>query len=945
MGESMLELLAQAGDGQGQSILIEGAAGMGHSTLLRAAVNAAPEYGLRVLTARARAPEQHVEYGVARQLLDQAGVERDPEAEFACPFPDGARQPERTDLHPLVRVLAEEAPVLLAIDGLQWMDQPSLQCLGYLMARLPSVPMAIVATLARGEAPNDPVTVEVISSFHHRVTLQPLTPDEAAALAADALGTPLEERTVQAALTATGGSPYLLDALFRHLRLDHQGPGGITPEVIAAQGPVEVADALLNRYERAWPGVAAAAEGTALLDEAATVPTIAQLLEADQLQTADAVEYLVRVGLLTYQNRTVRFVQPLVRESVLARMLPSRRNTLHIRAAHILYERGAPYEQIAGQILKSQTDSAQHWTCTVLSEAAREAVDRGAYQPARDYLTRGLRECEGPCQGKLLRVLGQVELATDPATAARFLRKALSLSRDINERTDIRLSLADALHLLDRRQEARKVLEEGMAEGRETDPAVVPRLRGEQLLMGGPGYHTTKVDWLGNVVPFQRASGTSLDRKILLDLTSVRTACRGEAREEAVQQAKRSLRSPCTGLNERLASRTVPVQVLAAADELDAALAECDALAKQSAETGSRILGALTYSVRADVHYRSGDVPRTLADAERALELTPLASSEHWLCTGQAMAARICGLLETGEYEEAHRLLAEAGLADKLPERNSFGPLLFHRARLHMAEGDTERSLADLLECGERLESAGTFNPAVLAWRSEAALACHSLGDTREARRLADVEVARARRWGAPHALGRALRAAGLVAQGRKGEGLLRDAVRVLERSPARLDLARALADLGALARRSNRLRDAREHLRRAQALCETCGATELARTVREELMLSGARPRRPTEVGIDALTPMERKVAMLAVAKQTNREIAANLFVAQRTVELHLSQVYRKLSIPGRSGLAEYFGHLTEARADGRRPRAENLPDGGSGVRHQSALRADCVG
>ncbi|MER6526577.1 AAA family ATPase [Streptomyces sp. NPDC001508] len=914
----MLDFLSRARDGEGQSLLIEAAVGMGRSSMLRAVGKAAPGFGLRVLTARARASEQNVEYGVAHQLMAKLGDTRGTDGppgrpgRLSCPFPNEDLTSADADLHPLMRVLANDVPVLLAIDDLQWMDLSSLRCLGYLMARLESASVALVATLALGEAPANSLMTEVLSGFQHRVVLAGLTTDEAALLSTDTLGAPAKPETLEAAVDATGGSPYLLNALFRALRLNNLRPCDITPQDIASQGPVEVAETLLNRYERAWPGAETTAEATAVLGGAASVAAIARLTGSEELEVADTVASLGRAGLLAQDADTVRFTQPMVCASVLARLPPSRRNALHIRAAHVLYETGAPHEQIATQILRSYNDAAEHWTCSVLSEAAREAVGRGAYEVARDYLIRGLEECEGRCQGKLLRVLGQIELSTDPATAAEYLRKALALSPDPAERIDIQIDLIHCLYILDQPHEAKEILEKGLAESSSSDPTGGPRLWGEQFVLGVLAGRETGQDSLGRGPETVSAGSVDpLDHRLRLDLASMLACCRGEAREEAVQQAERSLRRPYTGLNERLAARTVPIQVLTTADELDSALSESDALVEQAKGARSRTLGALAHSMRAEVHIRIGNVPKALEDAYCALKLMPLSSFEYWVCTGQAMAAGVGALVETAQFEEAHRLLARAGLEHQMPDRSSFGPLLFHRAQLRMADDDVEGSLADLMECGAQLAKSGTVNPAVLTWRSDAALAYAELGDRQEARRLIDTELSRARRWGAPRAIGRALRAAGLLAKGRKGEAMLGDAAQVLESSPARLDLARVLADLGILARRSHRLQDAREYLRRSLSLAEICGATKLAQTVREELLVSGARPRRPTEVGIDALTPTERRVALLAVSKRTNREIAASLFVAQRTVELHLSAVYRKLSIPGRSGLADYFGEL----------------------------------
>jgi DNA-binding CsgD family transcriptional regulator len=105
--------------------------------------------------------------------------------------------------------------------------------------------------------------------------------------------------------------------------------------------------------------------------------------------------------------------------------------------------------------------------------------------------------------------------------------------------------------------------------------------------------------------------------------------------------------------------------------------------------------------------------------------------------------------------------------------------------------------------------------------------------------------------------------------------------------------------------RRANQRSRAREQLRQAVELATICGATALAARAERELLATGARPRRVALSGVDSLTPSERRVAELAAQGPTNREIAQALFVTQRTVEVHLTSIYRKLAINSRSQIA----------------------------------------
>ena len=216
-----------------------------------------------------------------------------------------------------------------------------------------------------------------------------------------------------------------------------------------------------------------------------------------------------------------------------------------------------------------------------------------------------------------------------------------------------------------------------------------------------------------------------------------------------------------------------------------------------------------------------------------------------------------------------------------------------------MAEG-----LDDFLAVGTLLTRATITCPGYLPWRSEAALAQLALGDHESAERLAEEELQLARAFGAPRALGVALRAAGVVAGGDRGASLLREAIDAFDRGDARLERARALADLGAMLRRRNRRTEARELLREALDAAHRAGARPLADYAETELRATGARPRRVVLTGLDSLTASERRIVELASQGLSNREIAQTLFITARTVEGHLTSVFRKLRVQSRDEL-----------------------------------------
>lgn len=126
----------------------------------------------------------------------------------------------------------------------------------------------------------------------------------------------------------------------------------------------------------------------------------------------------------------------------------------------------------------------------------------------------------------------------------------------------------------------------------------------------------------------------------------------------------------------------------------------------------------------------------------------------------------------------------------------------------------------------------------------------------------------------------------------------------MLEHSEARLEHARALVELGATLHRAGHRSDARAPLRTGLEIADDRGARRLAEHAQHELLATGARPRRPRSSGRDALTPSELRIATLAADGLSNREIAQTLYLSLKTVEMHLSRVYRKLAIRTRHEL-----------------------------------------
>jgi len=271
----------------------------------------------------------------------------------------------------------------------------------------------------------------------------------------------------------------------------------------------------------------------------------------------------------------------------------------------------------------------------------------------------------------------------------------------------------------------------------------------------------------------------------------------------------------------------------------------------------------------------------------------------------QALA---CGVLVATLQEQGAHLHADAamtpfaGMAER--DTQTAAVLRFARGQLRVAQGRPQAGLDDLLAAGRIASATGSPSPGYLPWRSAAAGAMLALGDREAAYGLATEEVALARAAGIPRALGLALRAAALSGPEGEREELLREALAAHERASTSVELAATRLELGALLRERDRRDEARALLREALEAADRLRARPLATRAEEELRAAGARPRRVALSGVDALTASERRIAELAAQGLTNREIAEALYVTARTVEGHLTSVFRKLAVPSREAL-----------------------------------------
>jgi len=580
-------------------------------------------------------------------------------------------------------------------------------------------------------------------------------------------------------------------------------------------------------------------------------------------------------------------------------MEPARRLATHRRAAEQLAAAGAEPELVAVHV-EHALPAGDPFVVGILRRAAERALARGSSDVAISFLRRALEEPPEPSErGEVLRALGLAERLVDTEAAIGHLREAMDEIDDPTRTARIALELGRALQRGSRHSEAIEVLRAGRGLARD-DLDMAQSLTAE--LVGASWWEPSTLSIaFGELERLDEGSLTDrFGGDLLRAMIAYAEARRGRDRERCVELASAAVapgRIPTTG------SRALYLAgyALTVAGRPDLSITTYERGHREGLRRGDDVQVAGCLLFRALAHLHQGD----LAVADELLgEISSSAEFQTMRPYRAAFEAWIS--LERGDYGAADRSLNAAGLPERLPANGHL--MLFHlvrgRTRFHL-EGP-EASAEDLLALGEISEQLRQHNPAFLPWRPYAAISLHAAGREREAIELAREAVELARAWGADRMLGVTLRSLGLIQGGADGVALLEEAVETLAGSHARLEHAKALVELGAALRRANRRAAGRELLREGLDLAHRLGASALRERAKIELAAAGARPRRLTLIGLDSLTPSERRVAELAADELTNKEIAQTLYVTPKTVEVHLSSTYRKLGISSRTQLAE---------------------------------------
>jgi DNA-binding CsgD family transcriptional regulator len=902
--------IGEATDGCGRLLLIEGPAGIGKSRLLAEARDRAGNR-MTVLAARCSELERDFSFGAVRQLLEavvlEPGRRDDLLAGAAAPAAsvlesaggDGAAEGSFAVLHGLYWAtlnLAEERPVLLALDDLQWCDRPSLRFLAYLAHRLEGVPVLVAATLRSTDPGADQALVAEIAGdpLSEAVRPGPLGEAAVAELVRARLGADPDPRFRAACRDATGGNPLLLQQLLIALAQDGVLPTSAAAAAVDDIGPGAVSRTVLLRLSRLPDLALAVARAVAVLGESSGLATVAALTDLDETAVARAAGELGRADILL-PDLPLGFVHPLVREAVYGDVPGGERQLLHARAAEVLHETHASEEELAAQLLYAprRGDPA---SVDVLRSAARRATRRGGPDSAVAYLQRALDEPPRPeLRGEVLFELGMAESEMSAPAAAEHLRGAYDRLDDPATRAIAAFALTQALLFTGHADEGGALAQRAAAELPAELADERQAIEAIEVIAVFFGRHDAEA--LRRLAGYREArEGDGPGAKVLTAATAYAWAAGGgpAGTAEALALDAVAGRERFIAGSGMLWSAALLALFLADSPRMPEVLE----VAREEGYRYGSVFATASVEVWGGTHLlRTGD----LEEAGEALRLgRQLQDTWGSDSTGSSWSRGLLGMhaFVRGDHEAARAALGEA----PLPQDESDGANLWRRthAELLLAAGRAEKAL-EVAELMGR-SAAHVVHPEWKPWQSLKARALRMLDRGDEALVAMGSELDLARRCGAPSTIGRCLRELGEL------EGSierLTEAVDILAGASARLEYARALAALGGALRRARRPTEAREPLRQALELASTCGADGMIEHVRSELYASGARPRRQALAGVESLTPSERRVANLAASGRTNRDIAQELYVTPKTIEVHLSNAYRKLGVPSRRELA----------------------------------------
>jgi DNA-binding CsgD family transcriptional regulator len=910
----LLDAIRAPHDGP-RAILLEGAAGVGKTALWHRALDLAAERGWRILSSAPAGSEARLAFAALGDLLDQviddvlpalpAPQRRGLEIALLRGEGDSAQDPidERTigvATLSALRLISAQAPLVLAIDDLQWVDASSAAALIFALRRLRDEHVLILATRRLAAGRGAPLELERMLGDERvrRLSVEPLSLGGVHELLVTRLGFDASRSTLVRLQELAGGNPFYSIEIGRELI----ARGGELAPDEALPVPGSVSGLVQARLARLSP-----AARTVLLAAAALArPTRGILSQLDE-QAGAGLDEAIAAGLIaSSSSERIRFVHPLFASVHYEQAPLAERRRVHARLSVLVED----LEQRARHLALA-TPGVDEEIASQLDIAAVSAAARGGPRAAAELCDLAARLSPKSAQ-RAQRVLasaeyhhraGSLELATDRA------REALAVATEPTVRTRALAVLGTVAGDTEGVESATTLYHRALREAatsRELRADLHQKLAWLRLLGAdarGAEQHARAMSRLADGVDPAAEAAAAATLSLVL-AARARPVLNGFANQ--VRRSGAAKERPWAWAE--IGPAALEGVVLLWAGELELARSPLEAMLSDAGESADpwREIHALAYLSALETNLGRPRRGRELAlrylelasaadeDAQRAGALWPLASAAAWLGrTDEARDAAAQGL-ELAE-RTGHRLytignLAAVGALELSLDNAAAAVVALQRARELM--------------CGGGVQSPGRF--PMLPDLVEALVAVGEIDEAaavvREHRRIA-------RGLNRPWIRGLASRCEAVVAEGRGEE---KTAVAAFERALREhgaqdrpLDRARTLLAYGTLHRRRRRKSRARDLLDSALELFEAAGAAQWAQRSRRELGRIGGR--RAAAEG--TLSATEAEIATLVAAGRTNREVAAALHLSARTVEWNLSKLYRKLGVRSRTELARALG------------------------------------
>ncbi|MBV9605440.1 MAG: AAA family ATPase [Solirubrobacterales bacterium] len=882
------------------ALVIEGEAGLGKSTLLRAGIDLAVGLGRRVLVVGPVEAEAEMAFagleGLLDRVLDEVLDELPTPQRVSLEVALLRREPGELGIEArtvasattsVLRALASRQPLVLALDDLQWLDDASLRVLRVAFARLRDEPLLV---LAAGRQSDRDLDLGFDRARLTRVALGGLSVESLRSLMRERLGLALSLPGGRRLAELTAGNPYYALELASTVADDSGGP--------FASGDLL---GLVARRLTELPESTRIALGTLA---AAVHPTVDQL--SDLVGDERVLDPAFTSGVLEEHERVLRFAHPLLAAAAYQALPPGHRRAVHRDLAAASADPVERARHIASAAPKPEADLAD-----TVELGARAAAARGAPTVAADLFEQAARltPASAAAAAAARRVAAVREMFA-AADGARAMERARTLVDELSP-GDLRAEVMTTIaYYAARGEQAVAMCEQAVAESETLDGRARSLLTLSNVLMTLDVKRS--LDPARHALALLEAGGDPRLRAVVLGVVGFyeqETDPGGRGIELLRQAVALQREHGSVGLDAYLEPITQLGHALTWLDQLDEAR---DLLVAQHAwvsRAGQEAAVAAIASHLAELEIRAGNLDRARAHADEAVAIMDEGPDLGDLSFALYARAHVAAL--QGEVELATSL-ATRGLAAGRAVDNHIWPVknLWVLGQLALAQGDAARAAEYLAPLRDARHSAGFLEPGSPPFPSDAVEALVAAGRIDEARAMNDA-------W---ERLGRELDRPRLLATGARGRGLITAAegdptaaVAILHealdhhaRFPVPEERARTHLALGATLRRAGHRRDARNTLEEALATFEQLGYPLWAERARAELARLAGRKPADTE-----LTATERQVAELVAQGRSNRDVADALFITVRTVEANLTRIYRKLEIRNRAELAAGWKHL----------------------------------